>query len=128
RNGFNAIHREGDGTSPAGSFRLLSAFGRPANPGTLMQYRQVQTRGRWISDVQSPLYNRWVSRSPCTAPNEDLYRTSSGAYKYAAVTDYNWTNTVRGEGSAIFLHRHSSWPGWMTKPTSGCVSLRERAL
>ncbi len=128
RNGFNATHREGDGTSPAGSFRLLSAFGRPANPGTLMQYRQVQPGDCWISDVQSPLYNRWVSRSPCAAPNEDLYRTSSGAYKYAVVTDYNWTNTVKGAGSAIFLHRHSYVSGSITKPTSGCVSLKESDL
>jgi L,D-peptidoglycan transpeptidase YkuD (ErfK/YbiS/YcfS/YnhG family) len=128
RNGFNASHREGDGTSPAGSFRLLSVFGRPANPGTLMQYRQVQPGDCWISDVNSPLYNRWVSRSPCSAPNEDLYRISSGAYKYAVVTDYNWTNTVRGAGSAIFLHRHSYTDGAVTLPTSGCVSLRESDL
>jgi L,D-peptidoglycan transpeptidase YkuD (ErfK/YbiS/YcfS/YnhG family) len=128
RNGFNASHREGDGTSPAGSFRLLSAFGRPANPGTLMQYRQLQPGDCWISDVQSPLYNRWVSRSPCAAPNEDLYRISSGAYKYAVVTDYNWTKTVKGAGSAIFLHRHSYTASNVSKPTSGCVSLRESDL
>jgi L,D-peptidoglycan transpeptidase YkuD (ErfK/YbiS/YcfS/YnhG family) len=127
KNGFSASHHEGDGTSPAGSWGIVSAFGRQPDPGLAMPYRQTQPGDCWISDVNSSAYNRWVAQAPCDPPNEDLYAIGIGAYRYALVTDYNQDVTV-GAGSAIFLHRHSYASNGTTRPTSGCVSLVERDL
>jgi len=127
RSGFNADHREGDGSTPAGSFGIISAFGREPDPGMALPYRQTQPGDCWISDVNSVAYNRWVSAATCSAPNEDLYTTGIGAYRYALITDYNQAAT-KGVGSAIFLHRNSYAADGTSRATSGCASFSEGDL
>ena len=107
RNGFNADHREGDGTTPAGSFPIVGVMGGQPDPGVRYPYRRLAPGDCWISDARSPAYNQWVTLTPCTSPNEDLYKIGAGAYRYAAITGYNTAPIVPGAGSAIFLHRHS---------------------
>jgi L,D-peptidoglycan transpeptidase YkuD (ErfK/YbiS/YcfS/YnhG family) len=128
RNGFNADHREGDGTTPAGSFAITGIFGRQPDPGVRFPYRQLVPGDCWVSDVGSPSYNRWVTANPCRAPNEDLFAIGAGAYRYAAITSYNTNPILAGAGSAIFLHRNSYDSAGRSLPTSGCVSLRESDL
>ena len=127
RSGFSADHHEGDGSTPAGSFGLVSAFGREPDPGVALPYRQTQAGDCWISDVNSVAYNRWVSNSPCASPNEDLYAVGIGAYRYAVVTDYNQA-AKKGVGSAIFLHRNTYATDGTSRPTSGCASFSEGDL
>ncbi len=128
RNGFNAHHHEGDGTTPAGSFPIIGVMGRQPNPGVRFPYRQLVPGDCWISDVRSPAYNQLVKATPCVSPNEDVYRIGAGAYRYAAITGYNTSPVVPGAGSAIFLHRHSYDAAGRTLPTSGCVSMAEPEL
>ena len=128
RNGFSADHREGDGTTPAGSFPITGIMGRQPDPGVHFPYRQLVPGDCWISDSSSPSYNQLVSASPCQSPNEDVYAIGAGAYRYLATTGYNTSPAVPGAGSAIFLHRHSYDGGGSTLPTSGCVSLAEPDL
>jgi L,D-peptidoglycan transpeptidase YkuD (ErfK/YbiS/YcfS/YnhG family) len=124
RNGMKADHVEGDGTSPAGSFPLVSAFGLARSSPTKLAYRQVRRGDCWISDVNRADYNQWVTEQPCGRANEDLYAIArGGAYRNAIVTGYNLDPVVPGAGSAIFIHLHSRTPRGTTKPTSGCVSL-----
>jgi L,D-peptidoglycan transpeptidase YkuD (ErfK/YbiS/YcfS/YnhG family) len=128
RNGFSAHHREGDGTTPAGSFPITGIMGGQPDPGVRYPYRRLAPGDCWISDVRSPAYNTWVKQSPCSSPNEDLYRIGGGAYRYAAITGYNTDPVVPGAGSAIFLHRHSYDASGRTQATSGCVSMAEPDL
>ena len=128
RNGFNIHHREGDGTTPAGSFPIVGIMGRQPNPGVRFPYHQIIPGDCWISDVRSAAYNELVRATPCSSPNEDLYRIGAGAYRYAAITGYNMSPIVPGAGSAIFLHRHSYDAFGSTLPTSGCVSMAEPDL
>ena len=128
RNGLNANHREGDGTTPAGSFALSGVMGRQPDPGVRFPYRQIVPGDCWISDVTSPSYNQLVTASPCTRPNEDLFAIGVGPYRYLATVGYNTDPIVAGAGSAIFLHRHHYDAAGRTAATSGCMSLAEPDL
>jgi L,D-peptidoglycan transpeptidase YkuD (ErfK/YbiS/YcfS/YnhG family) len=128
RSGFNPDHREGDGTTPAGSFSITGIMGRQPNPGVRYPYRPIVPGDCWISDVASPAYNQLVAASPCVSPNEDLYAIGAGPYRYLATIGYNTNPIVPGAGSAIFLHRHHHDSAGRTVATSGCVSLSEPDL
>jgi len=129
RNGMRIDHVEGDGTTPAGSFPLVSAFGLRANPGTKLPWTKLKSGDCWISDSTRPDYNTMVVQKPCGSQNEDLWSIARrGAYTKAIVSGYNMNPVVAGKGSAIFLHLHSRTASGSTKPTSGCVSLSDWQL
>ncbi len=112
--------REGDGRAPSGAFLLGSAFGWAVKPsGVTYQYRKLDSRDRWVDDVSSPFYNKWVrgATSKCGS-GEDLKKIAQ--YEHALVVHYN-DIAEAGLGSAIFLH---VWlePG---KPTHGCTAMSE---
>ena len=128
RNGFSARHHEGDGTTPAGSFPIVGVMGGQPDPGVRFPYHQLAPGDCWISNSALPTYNTMVRASPCSSPNEDLFRIGAGAYRYAAITGYNMSPVVPGAGSAIFLHRNSYDGVGRSVPTSGCVSMSESDL
>ena len=51
-------------------------------------------------------------------------RRNDDLYKLGIVVEYNTENTIKGHGSAIFVHIHRG-PG---KPTAGCVAMSEDKL
>lgn len=123
RSGTRVVRAEGDGSTPAGSFGLISALGRETRASTRLPYTRIRQGNCWISDVSDPDYNRFVTRSRCGKANEDLYRIMrAGPYRRVVVTDYNTSPIVAGRGSAIFVHLHARRAG-RTVPTSGCVSI-----
>jgi L,D-peptidoglycan transpeptidase YkuD (ErfK/YbiS/YcfS/YnhG family) len=142
RVGYNGFvpadeRRQGTGTSPAGTFAILSAFGNGTDPGTALAYRAVDRNDWWAYDPRDPsTYNVLQPRRVATA----RWRTSwaedlsayGGQYRFAAVLDFNLPGGVRhaadGQrvadqpadtrlGGGIFLH--VSGPG----ATAGCVSV-----
>ena len=124
RHGTSLSHLEGDGTSPAGSFPLLSAFGAATVGHTRLAYTKVHDGSCWISDASRADYNTMVDQKPCSGANEDLNRIARGGpYARAIVTGYNIGPIVPGKGSAIFIHLHSRTANGATRATSGCVSL-----
>ena len=129
RRGLSLSHREGDGTTPAGSFAITSGFGLAAKAGTKLAYTQIRPGSCWISQTGRLEYNTMVSSPTCGLPNEDLYRIArAGPYRRTIVTDYNVGPTTPGFGSAIFLHTHAYRLGGGTRYTSGCVSLSSFGL
>lgn len=124
RSGVSAAHREGDGTTPLGRFRITGAFGLSASRTSLLPYRKVRVGDCWISVANDPKYNTWSRRGSCTSPNENLSRIAkAGPYEYALTTAYNTNPVVPGKGSAIFVHVNANDGVDGTKPTSGCVSV-----
>jgi L,D-peptidoglycan transpeptidase YkuD (ErfK/YbiS/YcfS/YnhG family) len=100
-NGFSANRREGDGTTPAGTFGLVYGFGSQPNPGMRgFSYRRLQPNSCWSGSRAD--YNRWVTR-PCTY-GESLWKNRRVAYRHAAVIDFNHRRPVYKKGSGIFLH------------------------
>jgi L,D-peptidoglycan transpeptidase YkuD (ErfK/YbiS/YcfS/YnhG family) len=118
-NGFSANRREGDGTTPAGTFGFVYGFGSRPNPGMRgFAWRPLRPDSCWSGQRHD--YNRWVTR-PCTR-GESLWKNRHVAYRYAAVIDFNYRRPVYKKGSGIFLHQQTGGP------TAGCVSLSERHL
>jgi L,D-peptidoglycan transpeptidase YkuD (ErfK/YbiS/YcfS/YnhG family) len=128
RNGLSANHREGDGTTPTGTYGIGPvAYGIDPNPGLRLRYHRLVCGDWWDEDPRSRTYNSF-RHVPCGTPppfgggSEALWRISP-AYRTFAVVDYNAGPVVPGRGSAIFLHVSTG------RATNGCISLpRPRLL
>jgi L,D-peptidoglycan transpeptidase YkuD (ErfK/YbiS/YcfS/YnhG family) len=120
RSGLSAHRREGDGTTPIGTFALGPMYGIEPDPGVRFPYHRVVCGDWWDADSRSPTYNRFrhvrCGARPPFAAGEALWRSTT-AYRHLAVIGFNAAPTVPGRGSAIFLHAATG------RATSGCVSL-----
>lgn len=121
------LKREGDGRSPAGVFRIGTAFGYAATADTQLPY-QAMLASHYCVDVSgSPLYNQIVdARSTgadavagSTEPmRRDLHAEGDQRYRLGFVIEHNPTGQAMG-GSCIFAHLWRS----PTEPTSGCTAM-----
>jgi len=117
---------EGDATTPAGVYSFGMLFGIKDAPGNLKKsYKKLDEDDYWDGDTNSDTYNKYVKCSTMPkywnqAASEHLidYKES---YNYAAQIKFNENPTVKGKGSAIFLHciRNGS------TSTAGCISIPE---
>jgi L,D-peptidoglycan transpeptidase YkuD (ErfK/YbiS/YcfS/YnhG family) len=96
---------------------LGTAFGRYANPGTAMTYRQSNTNDYWVDDSQSAFYNTWQI-GPVNNRWNSAEKMYIPLYNYGVVINYNTVERVPGKGSAIFFH---IWTG-PGSPTAGCIA------
>jgi len=125
-NGLSTHKREGDGTTPAGTYRLGgTAYGIAPDPGLHLRYHRLACGDWWDEDPGSSTYNtfrhvRCGVAPPFGGASEALWRITP-QYRYFAVIDYNTRPVVPGRGSAIFLHVAAGG-------TAGCVSLPEARL
>jgi L,D-peptidoglycan transpeptidase YkuD (ErfK/YbiS/YcfS/YnhG family) len=121
RNGLSAHHREGDGTTPTGTYGFGSVvYGLDPDPGLRYAYHRLVCGDWWDEDPASPTYNTFRhvacgSRPAFGGGSEALWRATV-AYRRFAVVDYN-PSAVPGRGSAIFVHVDTG------RSTNGCVSL-----
>lgn len=127
KNGLSANRREGDGTTPAGVFRIgATMYGNEPNPGVRFRYRRVRCGDWWDEDPRSPTYNSFqhvrCGTTPPFAGNSEGMWQQPRPYPFLAVIEYNMRPVVPGKGSGIFLHAQTGGP------TIGCVSLRKEQL
>ena len=112
--------------TPAGTFTLTEGFGRQADPGTRLPYRQVDGADWWVSDVNSSLYNQYARCARTTCPFDERAGENLGdagwVYDHALVIDYNRWPARPGAGSAFFLHVTNN------QPTAGCVAIDDGTL
>ena len=131
RGGTSVAKREGDGATPIGTFRLVSAFapqdGRKA--GTVrwspLPFRTVDGSDGWCDAAEDRNYNAPVPL-PYPASCERLARDDH-LYDMVMVPDHNRAGLrpgARGQGSAVFMHL--ARPGYM--PTEGCIALARRDM
>jgi L,D-peptidoglycan transpeptidase YkuD (ErfK/YbiS/YcfS/YnhG family) len=127
RNGVRKNKREGDGSTPAGTFAIGGTmYGNSPRPGVSYPYVRLRCGDWWVEDPRSPAYNTFQRvgcgrRPPFGVTTPDL-STSPRAYAHFAVVEYNMHPVVRGRGSGIFLHVQ------IGKATSGCISLQRPVL
>ena len=119
KNGYSNDKKEGDFTTPLGTYPLLFAFGTEENPGTKMEYRKI-TRYSYFSDDASNMekYNKWIE-SKVKIKGEHLIEYKK-EYKYGIVIGYNIDPVISGKGSSIFLHCKGN-KGY----TAGCIAVDE---
>jgi L,D-peptidoglycan transpeptidase YkuD (ErfK/YbiS/YcfS/YnhG family) len=125
--GLSANRREGDGTTPVGTFRIHpTMYGNEPNPGVAFRYRRVRCGDWWDEDPTSPTYNSFrrvgCGRKPPFGVKSEGMWQSPRAYPYLAVIEFNMRPVVPGRGSGIFLHAATGGP------TNGCVSIPRAAL
>src|SRR5262245_8105738 len=127
RNGLRVNRREGDGTTPIGTFPITARmYGNAPNPGVAFRYTRLHCGDWWVEDPRSPAYNTF-QRTGCgvTPPfkvtTPDMSK-SVHAYAYLAVIGFNMSPIVAGRGSGIFLHVQ------VRNSTNGCVSLPRSQL
>lgn len=125
-NGLRLDRREGDGTTPLGTFALGPMYGNAPNPGVRYSYTRLRCGDWWVEDPASPVYNTFQRigcgrRPPFRVTTPDMSKDRT-AYAYLAVIRFNMSPVVPGRGSGIFLHVQTG------NPTNGCVSLRRSQL
>jgi L,D-peptidoglycan transpeptidase YkuD (ErfK/YbiS/YcfS/YnhG family) len=126
-NGLSGNRREGDGTTPTGTFRIgPTMYGTAPDPGVRFRYRRVVCGDWWDEDPSSPTYNtfqhvRCGQRPPFRVKSKGMWQQPL-AYPYLAVVEFNMRPVVPGRGSGIFLHAQTGGP------TQGCISLRRPDL
>jgi L,D-peptidoglycan transpeptidase YkuD (ErfK/YbiS/YcfS/YnhG family) len=118
RDGMGASS-ERSARTPAGTFPVTQAFGRLADPGTVLPYSHVGPDDWWVGDTTSPLYNTHQVCAPGRCrfderASENL-EAAGHAYDHAIVIDANSGPVRPGAGSAYFLHIGDH-------ATAGCVA------
>ncbi|MDX2152496.1 MAG: L,D-transpeptidase family protein [Bryobacteraceae bacterium] len=129
RAGMAAAKNEGDGRSPAGSFRIESVFGHApwseaARHGFQLPYRPLTSQTRCVDDPRSSHYNRILEETPANKDWTSAEEMLIPDYKWGAVISYNTGRPTPGAGSCIFLHVTRS----IEKPTAGCTAMSEADL
>jgi L,D-peptidoglycan transpeptidase YkuD (ErfK/YbiS/YcfS/YnhG family) len=126
RSGLSSHKREGDGSTPTGTYAFgETMYGIAPNPGVRFRYRRLRCGDWWDEDPSSKTYNTFRhvacgADPPFGGASEALWRVTP-QYRYFAVIEYNIRPVVAGRGSAIFLHVAAG-------STAGCVSLPEGRL
>ena len=95
-----------DRYTPLGNFDIEFAFGTSKNPGTKLDYEDVNQASYWITDPSSLNYNKMIGDYATlfdfdTAINLWEYTVS---YEYAIVFSYNRNPVDSSKGCAKFLH------------------------
>ncbi len=121
--GAAPVKHEGDGRSPAGVFRIGSAFGYEApDPATRLPYIPVTSNWQCVDDSASVHYNEVldVRGVPVDWSSHEEMRRRDDAYRLGAIVEHNWAGQrQRAGGSCIFLH---IWSGPRSS-TVGCTAM-----
>lgn len=126
-NGLSGNRREGDGTTPTGTYAIGRVmYGNASNPGVRYRYRRLVCGDWWNEDPRTATYNtfqhvRCGTRPPFRTTTPGLWQETR-AYAHFAVIEFNMRPVVPGRGSGIFLHAQAS------NSTNGCISLPLPAL
>ena len=122
KNGTIRKKEEGDLKTPKGLFKLKEVFYR-SDRASFKKFKIKSTKITksmgWCDDIRSKYYNKLINvKQKCR--HEKLYRKDN-KYDYLIVLDYNLKKTIKGKGSAIFLHLTQNY-----KPTEGCIAIQKK--
>jgi L,D-peptidoglycan transpeptidase YkuD (ErfK/YbiS/YcfS/YnhG family) len=123
KTGVTSRKKEGDGGTPKGIHRIVGMLYRPDRIARPTDWaRPIGPLDFWSDDTGDGDYNMLV-RAPHSYSHEQLRRPDP-LYDLVLLTDWNWPNAVKGNGSAIFIHQYRR-PGY---PTEGCIALSRAHL
>jgi L,D-peptidoglycan transpeptidase YkuD (ErfK/YbiS/YcfS/YnhG family) len=123
---------EGDGRSPAGVFRIGTAFGYAETNPSALPYKGLTASDYCVDVDGSPLYNQLVDEKKvgekaiagATEPmRRDLHFQGDHAYRIGFVIEHN-VQGKQGGGSCIFAHL------WRTPTTgtAGCTAMADNTM
>jgi D-alanyl-D-alanine dipeptidase len=116
---------DGDGATPAGAFRVASAFGAQARKVDL-PFTVARPGLVCVTDKTSPHYNLVVdlAKVPMSWESDEPLLGVDDSYELAVVIDQNPAPVVPGRGACTFIH---AWKG-VGKPTGGSVATTRDAV
>lgn len=116
---------EGDGRSPAGVFKLSSAFGYASAEemkGLKIPYIPITEMVECVDDIKSSHYNQIILRNEIDEvdwqSSEKMYFANIW-YEQGVIIDQNTNPTIKSAGSCIFLHNWSL----PNETTAGCTEM-----
>ena len=122
--GKNGIgkEKEGDSKTPLGDYGIIQAFGIKANPGTTIEYLNIN-KNHYCCDENCQYYNKIIDAEAvnhkCKGEHIIDYVPQ---YNYGFFIDYN-KEGVYPKGSAIFFHVKGKKPY-----TAGCIAVKEEDM
>ena len=125
KTGLTRTKQEGDGATPRLLTRPLYGFyraDREAKPRSRLPFYPLRSNMGWCDAPAHPSYNRLV-HLPCPDSHENMWREDA-LYDLVLVLDINFSERIRGRGSALFIH--VTRPGYL--PTDGCIALSKPHL
>ena len=124
KRGFSKKKVEGDLTTPKGIFNLGNIYyrsDRVQKPFSKLKSILIKKNMGWCDDPNSKFYNKLIKiRKNLKISYEKLYRKDNN-YDFFILIKYNYKNTVKFKGSAIFLHLTKNYSS-----TKGCVALSKK--
>ena len=124
KKGFSKKKLEGDHATPIGKFDLGNIYyraDRVQKPLSKLRSIPIKKNMGWCDDPNSKFYNKKIKiKKNQKIRYEKLYRKDH-KYNFLILIKYNYKNTVKFKGSAIFLHLTKNY-----SPTKGCVALCEK--
>ena len=120
KSGIISSKKEGDLATPKGTFELGALYYRRDKNKPIkckIKKRIIKKKMGWCDDIRSEKYNQEIS-FPFKYRAEKLYRKDK-IYDLFINIKYNFNPTIKGKGSAIFLHIADS----KYKPTKGCIAI-----
>ncbi len=112
---------EGDKSTPRGLYKLGDLYWRPdrlKKPVTKLKCIRIKKNMGWCNDIKSKYYNKRIFINKKYS-HEKLFRRDH-KYDCLIVVKYNYQNTIKGIGSAIFIHLTKNY-----KKTAGCIALKK---
>jgi len=124
KKGFCRKKVEGDFKTPRGKFSLGNIYyraDRVQKPFSKINSIPIKKNMGWCDDPNSKFYNKLIKiNKNLKIKYEKLYRKDN-KYDFLILIKYNFKNTIKFKGSAIFLHLTRDY-----LPTRGCVALCEK--
>ena len=124
-NGLTHMKKEGDLSTPIGTFQFVKIYYRSDRLGVKnfkLDSSIIKENDGWCDDQNSKFYNQYV-QFPFNDSAEHLFRDDN-IYDIICVLNYNTSPIIPGRGSAIFLH--IAKPGFLA--TEGCIAIEKEAL
>ena len=117
--------KEGDNITPKGTYKILNIYYRQDRIKKIncsIKKIKITKKIGWCDDSKSKYYNKQI-KLPCGLSHEILYRKDH-IYDIVCVINYNINPTLKGKGSAIFLHVAKN----KYQKTKGCIALKKNHL
>ena len=125
KRGIGIKRKEGDLITPKGRYKIrliLYRKDRLNKIQTKLKKVIIKKNMGWCDDPLSKNYNKLI-KLPSRYSYEKLYKKEN-LYDIILVLNYNINPTIRGKGSAIFIHVAKK----NYKKTEGCIALKKKHL
>ncbi|MDC0205232.1 L,D-transpeptidase family protein [Pelagibacteraceae bacterium] len=123
KSGISSYKKEGDFSTPKGTFKLGKLYYRKDRIGSLncnLKKKVIKKNMGWCDDIKSKKYNKEIVL-PSKFSAEKLFRKDK-IYDLFINIKYNYKPTIKNKGSAIFLHLTNK----KYKPTKGCIAISKK--